>query len=106
MKDLGIPYQANQFEGQGGIGFVRENVWSRSARRARERREKEREQTRREDEDMDSESDSGPSTRLAFRVSFKPDNKSGAPALHVRWLYGLDHVLFESFCGMLKREMS
>lgn len=46
-------------------------------------------------------------------VSFQPgtqchysDESNKAVEITVRWVFGNDSVLFESFCGMLKREIA
>lgn len=38
---------------------------------------------------------------LGVRISFM----SKGHGVEIRWLQGLDGVLFESFCGMLKRKL-
>lgn len=81
-----------------GVMECKENVWSRSARRKRQfgdSRDKENEQTT-ADEEHSSEDDE---VALAVKVTCE-DQK-----VEVRWLRGMDHVLFESFCGMLKRAL-
>ncbi|KAF2154415.1 hypothetical protein K461DRAFT_293063 [Myriangium duriaei CBS 260.36] len=70
------------------------NTWSRSARRKRAR----------VDGDGDVKATNGAEesdekVALAVRITVHKES------LEVRWLRGLDAVLFESFCGMLKRAM-
>lgn len=84
-----------------GVGYTAENVWSRQARRK-----------------MKLAGQEGSSAKLAtvpeevalgVRVQLKlvcgqnPETKE----VHVliRWIRGTDSVLYESFCGMLKRKM-
>lgn len=49
------------------------------------------------DEDMGGP-DETKEVALAFKISLTENG-----AMEVRWLRGRDYVLFESFCGMLKR---
>ena len=42
---------------------------------------------------------------LGFKIRLQGIIHEGY-AIHVRWLLGHDSVLFESFCGMLKRRMT
>ncbi|KAG8625747.1 hypothetical protein KVT40_006148 [Elsinoe batatas] len=74
-----------------GLGEARENVWSRAARRKRKRVE----HSKAKDEGGEEQK-----AALAFKITVTEEG------IDVRWLRGRDHVLFESFCGMLKRAMS
>lgn len=92
-----------------GIGFARENVWSRQARR---KRLKEQQQQQQEDrtaaaQKMDVEAESDEKTAaLGFKIQLKQDKElEEGPTVVLRWLKGTDSVLFESFCGMLKRKV-
>lgn len=76
-----------------GIGFARGNVWSRAARR---RQKKSEELPDADDEDEDA--------ALGFKIRLRGNVDS--TNVMVRWLQGYDSVLFESFCGMLKRQLS
>lgn len=79
-----------------GVGFTEKNVWSRSARRNRVRDM--------EVDEADSE-DHGPA--LAIKITAQSsDETHDAVIINIRWLIGQDSVLFESFCGMVKREIS
>lgn len=92
-----------------GVGFARANVWSRAARRQRKRevagggelREK-------SDDDDNDEVDEGnegiEGAALGFRIQLA--RGSEIVAVSIRWLQGVDCVLFESFCGMVKRQMA
>ncbi|KAH8155337.1 uncharacterized protein LAJ45_00347 [Morchella importuna] len=75
-------------EGEGdrvvGRGEARGDVWSRKARRRKARGEM----------DVDVE---GGEVKMGFRIEVM-----GGEVV-VRWTRGTDHVLFESFCGMLRR---
>ncbi|TKX21206.1 U6 small nuclear RNA (adenine-(43)-N(6))-methyltransferase-like protein [Elsinoe australis] len=86
------------WEEEWGVGEARENVWSRAARRKRKRND-----AGQIDGGMDVEkgwSEESRSTALAFKIEIQDRG------LNVRWLRGKDPVLFESFCGMLKRAMN
>lgn len=78
-----------------GVGFVARNTWSRAARRKG-----------RSDED---ERDQGDEMALGFRIYVKEvpadGERSSGTEVVVRWLKGGDSVLFESFCGMIKRKV-
>lgn len=64
------------------------NVWSRAARRAEARGQK-----------VEVGGDGG--TKLGFRVEVGA--KEGRCRVVVRWVRGSDQVLFESFCGVVRR---
>ncbi|KAL4892447.1 DUF890 domain protein [Aspergillus ambiguus] len=78
-----------------GVGFAMENVWSRQARRKMRN-------TEQSTIPMDESS-----AALGFKVQVKKlgglDDKG--TTVVVRWLKGEDSVLFESFCGMVKRKL-
>ena len=42
---------------------------------------------------------------FVFKVKLQRHD-NGNVEVQVRWLQGVDSVLFESFCGMLKRQMT
>ncbi|KAH7382777.1 DUF890 domain protein [Cadophora sp. MPI-SDFR-AT-0126] len=74
-----------------GIGFSDKAVWSRAARRHVSNSQ--------EDEDEDD---------MAFGFKIQVETNVGGVAgsrIIIRWLKGHDSVLFESFCGMLKRKV-
>lgn len=75
-----------------GIGFSSKAVWSRAARRH---------VGKASGEDMDEED-----MALGFMIQIEqlPGGQPGSKAT-ARWLKGHDSVLFESFCGMLKRKI-
>jgi 23S rRNA (adenine1618-N6)-methyltransferase len=78
-----------------GVGFAMENVWSRQARR----------KMRQAEQTIISVDES--KAALGFKVQVK---KTGAleekgTTVIIRWLKGEDSVLFESFCGMVKRKV-
>lgn len=73
-----------------------ENVWSRQARRKR----------RNEDAAVKKDEVDEKKAALGFKVQVKQERASANEvAVQVRWLKGTDTVLFESFCGMLKRKV-
>ena len=74
------------------IGFVHKNVWSRAARREAAKR-------RKIDEGLGE-------PVMGFKITMREvENSKGATEVVIRWLMGDDSVLFESFCGMLKRKL-
>ncbi|OJZ90329.1 hypothetical protein ASPFODRAFT_28840 [Aspergillus luchuensis CBS 106.47] len=79
-----------------GVGFAVQNVWSRQARR------------KMQNPDAMAEMGEIDETKaaLGFKVQVKKDaiDEKGVRVI-VRWLKGRDSVLFESFCGMLKRKV-
>ena len=78
-----------------GVMQTKENVWSRAARRKKQFGAKEVSMA-----DPDAESDDEEPVALAVKVVCKEEQ------VEIRWLRGLEHLLFESFCGMLKRALS
>lgn len=93
-----------------GIGFSVGNVWSRQARRQRRFHREQRDDGREQERTDDTGEHEGPkqepldadSAALVFRIAVVVP--VGCPTeVRVRWLAGEDSVLFESFCGMVKR---
>lgn len=80
-----------------GYGTASQNVWSRSARRKRKRNEMEQEDA--QQTTAQSTDEKKPGISLGFEIEVKEGD------MEVRWLQGKDNILFESFCGMLKRAM-
>ncbi|GFG24790.1 putative methyltransferase-like protein C27D7.08c [Aspergillus udagawae] len=79
-----------------GVGFAMENVWSRQARRKLQISAGTAEMM-----EIDEST-----AALGFKVQLKQDRLDEKRVrVVVRWLKGSDSVLFESFCGMLKRKM-
>ena len=81
-----------------GVGFAKENVWSRAARRKQQQSPTSptnRDQAMNEDEDGEP--------ALGFKIRL--EGLGGGTVVKVRWLQGRDSVLFESFCGMLQRQL-
>ena len=80
-----------------GIGYTKSNVWSRAARRNQRNIIDEAVKTKSDNEDEDEHAIFG------FRIQLQCEE--GGQVIQVRWLQGKDSVLFESLCGMLKRQM-
>ncbi|KAJ5191360.1 uncharacterized protein N7498_010345 [Penicillium cinerascens] len=83
-----------------GVGFTSENVWSRQARRKMKLAGQEGMQITTVPEEV----------ALGVRVQVKlmhgqTPEANGEVQVLIRWIQGTDSVLFESFCGMLKRKM-
>lgn len=77
-----------------GIGFAMENVWSRQARR------KLQAANVAQAPEIDEHK-----AALGFKVYVKQEGINRRVRVLIRWLKGTDSVLFESFCGMLKRKL-
>jgi len=77
-----------------GTALAKENVWSRSARRKKRKRDVIASPELEGDKDAPSDA-----VVLAVRISLRPQR------VDVRWLKGSDSIMFESFCGMLKRRL-
>lgn len=81
-----------------GVGYAAENVWSRQARRKMKISGVE-----------GAKLDSAPSqvalgVRIQLKYALGKDGRDEVQAL-IRWIQGMDSVLFESFCGMVKRKL-
>lgn len=81
-----------------GAGFAKGNVWSRAARRKQQQSPT---NSTDKDQDMNESEDGGPVLGFKIRLEIL----GGGTVVKVRWLQGRDSVLFESFCGMLKRQL-
>lgn len=86
-----------------GVGFAAENVWSRQARRKMKLAGQEGSSTKLE---------SVPDTvALGIRVQAKlvrgqsESSNANEVQISISWIQGMDSVMFESFCGMLKRKL-
>ncbi|PGG97382.1 23S rRNA (-N6)-methyltransferase [Blastomyces parvus] len=103
-----------------GLGFARGNAWSRHARRQMKKQAIEKAQTAAtnapaEHSEKDSkENDVKPAdfipekqdkgAEFGFKVSVR-GGMEGQVEVTVRWVNGFDAVIFESFCGFLKRKV-
>ncbi|TKA73714.1 hypothetical protein B0A55_05480 [Friedmanniomyces simplex] len=99
-KELDVKWQWRDHMGM-GVMEVKENVWSRAARRKKKfadqgngggvpKPEMEKGESSGEDEEA---------VGLAVKIMCKDEE------VELRWLRGLDYVLFESFCGLIKRAL-
>jgi 23S rRNA (adenine1618-N6)-methyltransferase len=75
-----------------GVGFSEKAVWSRAFRR----------QDRKDSDEM-GEGDGD--MALGFKINLEQITDPGGMRVTIRWLKGHDSVLFESFCGMVKRKL-
>lgn len=86
-----------------GVGVMEAhgNVWSRSARRKRklQTHDKSTKDFEGGDDHSDDDEDEDDAIALAVKMTAVDEH------VEVRWLRGLDHILFESFCGMLRRAL-
>jgi len=73
-----------------GVGFSEKAVWSRAARRHAAKIQDEMEE---DDGDI----------ALGFKIHV--EGIAEGMRVTIRWLKGHDSVLFESFCGMIKRKL-
>jgi 23S rRNA (adenine1618-N6)-methyltransferase len=74
-----------------GVGFANRAVWSRALRR-------------RASKGQDVGEEDG--TSLGFKIQVRAGEPAGSGSrVTIRWLKGHDSVLFESFCGMMKRKL-
>ncbi|KAL9116824.1 MAG: hypothetical protein Q9187_006646 [Circinaria calcarea] len=109
IQDLDIRWQYRPSIST-GIGFAKENVWSRSARRNKQKRDSvilpaaEKAENDAMQEDSDEDEDEEPA--LGFKVQVRQAKVESGVEVTIRWLQGTQSVLFESFCGMLKRQIS
>lgn len=87
-----------------GVAVARGNVWSRAARRKKKFRQVEASQTVEGDgAENDDEDGSDDDDENAVALAVKIQCVDGKADL--RWLRGDETVLFESFCGMMKRAL-
>ncbi|MCJ1300858.1 hypothetical protein MMC08_003657 [Hypocenomyce scalaris] len=93
-----------------GVGFARGDVWSRAARRNERKlgngqKVGSAEVDDGEDEGEEEEEEEEEEAALGFRIQLPPPSADTGEVL-IRWLQGHQSVLFESFCGMLKRRLT
>ncbi|KAL9103040.1 MAG: hypothetical protein Q9163_001870 [Psora crenata] len=99
MRNLRIPWQYRQATAT-GLGFAPGNVWSRAARR---KKQQDRGNPSPVHSPPNRNTDKEPA--LGFKIHLQIAQEGGV-SMTIRWLRGRDSVLFESFCGMLKRQMT
>lgn len=80
-----------------GLCFAKENVWSRSARRKKKKKPEVEGELARKHQDVSDDEEYKDDAQIGVKIVVA-DNE-----VVVEWLKGTDRVLFESFCGMLKR---
>lgn len=85
---------------QSCIGYAREDVWSRKARRKFAREQHDSDSISHDEKALDVEM-----AALGFRIDLSLQADHSVDVV-VRWIKGSDQVLFESFCGMLKRKLT
>jgi 23S rRNA (adenine1618-N6)-methyltransferase len=94
MEASGLKWQWKRGIAQ-GLGMAERDVWSRKARRRKG-------DGHRQGDDVDEDGDAA----LVFKISLSTSREGGSGvSVNVRWLQGRDSVLFESFCGWLKRKV-
>ncbi|KAK2756811.1 hypothetical protein FQN54_005257 [Arachnomyces sp. PD_36] len=89
-----------------GLGFAMGNVWSRQARRKKKQQQQQNASAGNQpSEYMEPEIDEDEAA-LGFGIQLRQSMaaNSGDVEVLVRWFKGSDAVLFESFCGMVKRK--
>lgn len=94
------------------LGQVSGNVWSRATRRRKLQRQQQQQQQQQgerikfkhEDGPHEDEQE-GKEPVMVFKLIKKLDEGEDGVLIVVRWIKGHDSVLFESFCGMVKREL-
>ncbi|MCJ1439283.1 hypothetical protein MMC27_008675 [Xylographa pallens] len=92
-----------------GVGFAKENVWSRAARRRKQQQGNAvspKQPTAEDEMDESSDEDDEIEPALGFKLEIRQGEEVDSTEVGCRWLKGFDHVLFESFCGMLKRQLT
>ena len=96
LEDLDLRWQYRPSQTT-GVGFAKANVWSRAARRQQQKGGGAGADKAEGNEDEEP--------ALSFKVQIYLGKEMETQVL-IRWLEGHDSVLFESFCGMLKRQVS
>jgi len=99
MKELNVNWSWNDQENT-GVCSASKDVWSRAARR------KVQHQATINDESTQNEHDSVDEPEINLGVRLALTAAAEGRVLGIRWLKGTNKVLFESFCGMLKRKLS
>ncbi len=78
-----------------------QDVWSRAYRRKQKALEVRGEA---HDDDESQEIDHEKAT-LGFKIQTRLERGASGSSVSIRWLKGFDPVLYESFCGMMKRKL-
>ena len=92
------------------VGFAKEDVWSRKARRKFSKEQHAKSTDENDDAnavDVEKQWQKSPKdiAALGFRVDLRLEADSSV-SMEIRWLKGMDQVLYESFCGMIKRKFA
>jgi len=77
-----------------GLGFSEIASWSRAARRHASKIQEDKTAHNSEQE-----------FAFGFKIIVEPTLGDGGSKICIRWVKGNDSVIFESFCGMLKRKV-
>jgi 23S rRNA (adenine1618-N6)-methyltransferase len=98
LKDLDVRWQWRPAIAT-GVMEAKENTWGRAARRKKKfgRVATEDRDGNTKDEDESEQEDP---VAIAVKVICKKEE------VEVRWLRGLDHIMFQSLCGFLKRALT
>jgi 23S rRNA (adenine1618-N6)-methyltransferase len=78
-----------------GVGFSEKAVWSRASRRK---------VAKKQGDAVEENEDAEMAFGFKIHLEENPGGAFGA-RVTIRWLKGHDTVLFESFCGMMKRKI-
>ncbi|MCJ1370519.1 hypothetical protein MMC20_001732 [Loxospora ochrophaea] len=101
--DLQWRYQPPSLQ---GLVVARQNVWSRSARRRRRKKPHSHSHSQADSSSSSSSSSGNDIPALACMIQLspsKPNEEEEGSEVAIRWMRGRDSVLFESFCGMVRR---
>ena len=107
IRNLEVRWQWREAIGM-GIGFAKEDVWSRKARRRKgkaQTKEIGEDEGTNGAENEESSDEEEQESALVFRLSLSPGEGSAVVAVNIRWLQGSESVLFESFCGWVRRKL-
>lgn len=85
-----------------GAGFATENVWSRQARRKMKLAGQDGAAVK--PTSIPDQVALGVRVQARLVIGQKPESKE--VQVLISWIQGMDSVLFESFCGMLKRKLN
>lgn len=96
-------FQYTWYSKQSCIGYAREDVWSRKARRKFAREQHDGGMNSEQSVSHDVKALDIETAALGFRIDLSLQADHSVDVV-VRWIKGSDQVLFESFCGMLKRK--
>lgn len=112
MKGLDLRWRWRG-EVETGVGFAGGDVWSRAARRGRGKKKDASVGKHNggggaaEDDEQDEDDEEEEEAALGFKIQIigSEGNAEERVEVLVRWLQGHESVLWESFCGMLRRRL-